>query len=359
MFTKTNTNQFLIALLVIFTAACGGDNAASDRADNTAADDSSSVKGTPVSVRQIMPSTFRHFINVQGSVESDKTIMISPKVSGTVEGVMVNAGEQVQRDQALAQLDGQVTQSRINELKTNLKLARDVFQRRKNLREKNIGSEVEFLKAQNKVESLESQLATLREQFGNFTIRTSISGRVSQVNIKEGESVSSGRPVFQVANAQALKVKADVSEAYLSTVDEKDSVVVSFSSINEQINGRLDVVNEVIDPSNRTFGIEVVIPSLENKIRPNMLAKLKINDITKRNALVASINNVQQNQGTNYLYRAEKTDSSWVAKRQQVSLGDIYNEHVIITEGLSAGDYIITAGDNGLGDDVPIRIVNN
>ena len=131
MFTKTNTNQFLIALLVIFTAACGGDNAASDRADNTAADDSSSVKGTPVSVRQIMPSTFRHFINVQGSVESDKTIMISPKVSGTVEGVMVNAGEQVQRDQALAQLDGQVTQSRINELKTNLKLARDVFQRRK------------------------------------------------------------------------------------------------------------------------------------------------------------------------------------------------------------------------------------
>ena len=344
----------LILPLVILITACGGSGNGAEN-ENAAPQE----RGVPVTVNELQPSTFQHFVNVQGSVESDKTIMISPKVVGTVQQVSVRAGDRVQQGEVLARLDGEITRSQINEVQTKLELARDVYERRKKLSEKNIGAEVELLQAENNVESLESQLATLREQFDNYNVKTSISGRVSQVMLKVGETVSPQAPVFQIANSEALKVTAAVSEAYLPTVEETDSVVVSFPSVDREIRKRIDVVNEVINPGNRTFGVEVFIPSLDGQIRPNMLAKLRINNITQDSVIVVSINNIQQEENESFVYVAEQTDSTWVARRQPVQTGPAYNGNIVVTEGLQPGDRIITTGDTNVADDEPIRITNN
>lgn len=347
-------NHVLTFSLLILLTACGGSGNEAETENNTPAE-----RGVPVTVQEVQPTTFQHFINIQGSVESDKTIMISPKVTGTVQQVSVRAGDRVQQGAVLARLDGEITRSQINEVQTKLDLARDVYERRKKLREKNIGAEVELLEAENNVESLESQLATLREQYENYNIKTSISGRVSQVIIKVGETVSPQAPVFQIANSEALKVTAAVSEAYLPTVEETDSVVVSFPSVDREIRKRIDVVNEVINPGNRTFGIEVFISSLNGEVRPNMLAKLRINNITRDSVIVVSLNNIQQEQDASFVYVAEQTDSTWVARRRTVQTGPAYDGNIVVTEGLQPGDRLITTGDTNVADDEPIRITNN
>lgn len=346
--------HYLLLSLLALLVACGGENNETETSNAGAPEQAVSV-----TVQEVRPSTFRHFINVQGTVESDKTIMVSPKVTGTVQQISVRAGDRVQQGEILAQLDGEITRSQINEVQTKLDLARDIYERRKKLREQNIGAEIELLQAKNNVESLESQLATLRERYENYNIRTSISGRVSQVMLKVGETVTPQAPVFQIANSEALKVTASVSEAYLSTVEETDSVIVSFPSIKEEIRKRIDVVNEVINPGNRTFGVEVFISPLGDRVRPNMLAKLNINDITRRNVLIVSINNIHHNQDESFVYVAEQTDSAWVAKRRIVQTGPVYAGNVIVTEGLQAGDRIITTGDTNVNDNKPITITNN
>lgn len=347
--------HYLLLPLLALLVACGGNNNEAETGNQQGTPE----QAVPVTVQEVRPGTFKHFINVQGTVESDKTIMISPKVTGTVQQISVRAGDRVQQGEVLAQLDGEITRSQINEVQTKLDLARDVYERRKKLREQNIGAEIELLQAKNNVESLESQLATLREQYENYNVRTSISGRVSQVMLKVGETVTPQAPVFQISNSEALKVTASVSEAYLSTVEETDSVTVTFPSINEEIRKRIDVVNEVINPGNRTFGVEVFISSLGDRVRPNMLAKLNINDITRRNVLVVSINNIHHNQDESFVYVAEQADSAWVAKRRIVQTGPVYDGNVIVTEGLQAGDRIITTGDTNVSDNEPITITNN
>lgn len=338
----------IIALLVLITG-CGNGNPESD---NTTQNNQKTV---PVYLQEIQPSVFHHYLNIQGDVESDKTIMITPKIGATVESIEVKAGERVQKGTVLAQLDGEVTRTQIQQVKTQLELAKTIYERQQNLRDQDIGSEVEFLQAKAQYESTQSQLATLEEQFSNYTIRATISGTVDQVNIKEGENIGPSTLAFQLSNSDAMKIKAQISEAYITSVDQTDSVTVSFPSIDHSITKTIDVVSRVINPSNRTFGIEVYLPNIDG-LYPNMMARLKINDIRLENQLIVPLNTLQNSNEVNYMYVAEKDGNNWVAAYREVEIGNYYNNNLVITKGLKAGDLLITEGYSELSDGQPLKI---
>lgn len=337
--------------LLLFISGCG----------NGEPDESTENRrnATPVYVDEVQRTDFRHYINVLGSVESDKTIMISPKVSATVNEVLVRAGQQVAKGDVLARLDGEITRSQIREVQTQLDLAENLLERQSNLRDQDIGSEVEFLQAQNQVESLQRQLATLNEQYENYTIRATISGTVDLVDMKVGETVGPGMPVIQLANSDALKVTARVSEAYITRITQTDSVEISFPSINETIKKQLDVVSRAINASNRTFGVEIFIPDGSEHIRPNMMAQVRINDLTLNDQIVVPANTVQQANSKSFVFLAEETDGGWIAINREVTTGYNYNNDLVITGGLDTGDRLITSGYANLSDRASISIQEN
>lgn len=338
----------MIALL-LFIAGC-----------SNGAEEPQEENGKPaVNTEQLQLTTFRHFLNIQGTVESDKTIMITPKVSATVDSIYVRTGHNVSKGDTLARLDGEITRSQIDELETQLKLAETIYDRQQNLREEDIGSEIEFLETQTQVQSLKNQLVTLKEQFENYVITATIGGTVNQVNIKEGENVDPSAPAFQVANSEALKVTAEISEAYINRVDQTDSLTITLPSIDHEITKTIDVVSRVIDPSNRTFAVEIYISDTEENIRPNMLAKLRINDTTHGEVLVAPIDAIQDANGDTVAYVAEETDDGWVTRERDVTTGLSYNNEIIIEEGLEPGDHLITVGYNSVSDGDEIAIEEN
>ncbi|MDZ7683487.1 MAG: efflux RND transporter periplasmic adaptor subunit [Fodinibius sp.] len=345
--------QAIIAFsLLVLVSACGDSNPNEQN-------QSANGESVPVYTQEVTTGTFQHFLDIQGSVESDKTILISPKTTATVESVKVDAGDTVEKGDVLATLDGEVTKSQIEEVKTQLELARTVYERQQNLRKEDIGSEIDFLRAQNQVKSLENQLTTLQEQFEYYTVRATIGGTVNRVMLKEGETAVPSSPAFQIANAEALKVTAEISEAYITRIDRTDSVRVRFPSLNREITKTIDVVSKVIDPSNRTFSIEIYISNLDETVRPNMLAKLRVNDVTRANEVVVPLNAVQQPEGDAFVYLAKQGDPSWIASRQSIELGLSYNDQILIEEGLRPGDRLVTVGYNALSDQTPIAIQEN
>lgn len=342
----------LLALFLMFTACGNGGQDANG--------DNQNLRNTiPVHVEELQLSEFRHFVNVQGDVESDKTIMITPKLTATVVEILVRAGNDVKKGDVLARLDGDITRSQIKEVETQLELAKTLFERQKNLREQGIGSEVEFLQSKTQYEAANNQLSTLKEQYENYTVRAPISGTINYVGLKVGETVGPNEPVFQLANSDALKITAEVSEAYITRIDQTDSVEISFPSLDVVITKKLDVVSKVINPSNRTFRIEVYIPNQGGQIRPNMMAKLKINDVTLKNQIVVPVNTIQQALGTNYAFVAEENEDGWIASLKEVTFSQSYNNDLVITDGLQAGDLLITAGYANLSDGDAISIQEN
>jgi RND family efflux transporter MFP subunit len=312
----------------------------------------------PVYVRavEVLPSLFRHFIQVQGTLESDNNILVPAQANGMVEKIHVREGDLVRQGQLLAELDGSILESNIAELKNQLSLASTVYERQSRLWAKNIGSEIEYLQAKTNKESLEKRLETLQEQYELTKIRTPISGTVDDVQIKVGEMAAAGRGVIRIVQLSQLKVTAALSENYISRVKAGDTVTVSIPILGRTMELTIDAVSQVIDPNNRTFEIEVRIPNGTQGLKPNLLAVITINDYTKPEALVVPQNVVQETGAGHFLFVAENGNGGWIARRRDVIPGESYDDRVEILEGLRPGEKVITMGFQDLADGEPVSL---
>jgi RND family efflux transporter MFP subunit len=307
-----------------------------------------------VEVTPVQPQTFKHYISVQGAVESDNNVMVSPKTGGVVTAVYVKEGDRVSKGQVLAVIDDAVMRQSVEELKTSLDLATTVYQKQENLWNQKIGSEIQYLQAKNNKESLERRLQTLNSQLAMNRITSPLSGTVDEVNVKAGEAASPGLGVVRVVNLAEVKVKARVADSYISAVKKGDEVKIILPDIKENIDGKISFVGQVVNPQSRTFDIEVTLNNRDNKLKPNMLAVININDKTTQNAIVIEENFVQQTETGNVVFVA----GSQKAEARKVKTGLSYNGNVEILEGIKPGDSVITNGYQDLVDGQAIKVSN-
>lgn len=307
------------------------------------------VEATPV-----QPQTFKHYIPVQGTIESDNNVMVSPKMGGVVTAVYVNEGDRVSKGQVLAVIDDAVMRQSVEELKTGLELATTVYEKQENLWKQKIGSEIQYLQAKNNKESLERKLQTLNSQLAMNQITSPLNGTVDEVNVKAGEAASPGIGVVRVVNLAEVKVKARVADSYITAVKKGDEVKITLPDIKEEIAGKISFVGQVVNPQSRTFDIEVTLNNRDNKLKPNMLAVININDKTAQNAIVIEENFVQQTENGAVVFVA----GSQKAEARKVKTGLAYNGKIEILEGLKQGDSIITNGYQDLVDGQAIKVSN-
>jgi RND family efflux transporter MFP subunit len=305
---------------------------------------------------ELQPSLFQHYIQVQGTVESDNNILIPAQSNGVVKKIHVRQGESVNQGQLLAELDGTIMERGIDELTHSLQLVTTIYERQERLWKKNIGSELEYLQAKNNKESLEKKLETLNEQHKLTKIHAPISGTVDDVMIKEGEMAAAGFGTIRIVQLSQLKITVSLSENYIARVSKKHPVKVQIPVVGREMELKIDAVSQVIDPNNRTFQIEIQIPAREKDIKPNMLSVVTINDYTNSEALTVPQNVVQDTGTDHFLFVAKKQNDEWIAHRRTVTLGENYANRVEIREGLSAGEFVITFGFQALADGQSISI---
>ncbi|MES2730402.1 MAG: efflux RND transporter periplasmic adaptor subunit [Bacteroidota bacterium] len=308
------------------------------------------VRITPVKTAPIAAGTFKHFIEVQGSLDSRSNVFITPKTAGSVSAVHVKEGDHVRKGQVLAVIDDAVLRQNVDELKTSLELSNTLYEKQKNLWSQKIGSEVQFLQAKNNKESLENKLKTLQSQIALNRITSPINGIVDEVKLKVGETANPMMGAIRVVDPTSIRVIAKVADSYIGSVRKGDAVIIRFPDLNREIEGKINFVGQVVNPTTRTFDIEVAITNKDQQLKPNMLAVIKINDQTKSNAIVIDENIVQKTEAGDIVFVATQENGRKVAKLRKVKTGLSYNGKVEILEGLQAGDQLITDGSQDLAD---------
>lgn len=312
-----------------------------------------------VSTEPVRQGQFRHFIEIQGNVESDNNIFIPAESPGIVRRIYVDEGDKVSKGQVLAELDADILLKTMEEIQINLDLAKTVYERQKRLWDQNIGSEIQYLQAKNNKENLERRLATTREQLEKTRIKSPIEGVVDRVAIKEGEAAAAGFGAIRVVQNSNLKIKAQVSEKYILSIHTGDSVDVIISGIDLTFRSRIIAVSNVIDPDARTFVIEVSIPADIRNLANNMLAVLKINDYTNENAITVPIHVIQNTGEEEFLFIAVSNDDTWRAEKRLVHTGMKYNNLAEITSyNVEAGEMIITAGFQNIADGQALTLID-
>lgn len=307
-----------------------------------------------VTVAPLSSSTFKHFVELQGTIDAKNNVQVSPKSGGVVTAVYVKEGDQVRAGQPIAKVDDQLLRESISEVKTQLSLANTVFEKQAALWKQQIGTEIQYLQAKNNKESLERRLSTLNAQLGQSTVTAPISGVVDQVIIKVGQSAAPGVGLVRVVNLSQLKVVAKVADTYSGSVHKGDAVTIDFPDLNKKLNSRISFVATIVDPATRTFTIEAPLPS-DNVLKPNMLARIKINDQTQAKAIVINENLIQDTENGKLVYVAVNEGNKKVAKAKPIKTGQSYGGKIEVTQGLQAGDQIVTAGYQDLVDGQPIN----
>lgn len=306
-----------------------------------------------VSVALIAPQTFKHFVEAQGSVVAENTVLVSPQTGGMILTLPVIAGQNVQRGQLIATLDNNILKESMEEVKNQLVLAKTLFEKQKTLWDQQIGTEVQFLSSKSNKESLEKRLITLQAQLGLSRVVAPISGTIELVRQKAGEMGAPGVPIVQIVNLGNLKISVKIADAYLGSVKVGDPITIKFQDINKEISARISLVSKMVNPLTRTFDVEARIPN-SGDLKPNQLAVININDTSKPNAIVVDENFIQRTEKGNLIYVAVDEKGKKIAKSRVVTIGLTYHGQAEITAGLSAGDLIITQGYQELVDGQPI-----
>ncbi len=316
---------------------------------------SENIKVPTVVGQKITIEPFKHFIEVRGIVESDNNIFVPALRPYVVKKIYVKVGDQVSKGQLMAQLDDESISQTIREIKNGLELATTMYNRQKNLYDKNIGTEVQYLQAKTGMEDLQIKLKNAESELDKSKIYSPIDGLVDFIAIKEGEAAAPNVGAIRVSNLTGLKVKAKMSENHITNIRKGDKIKVNLPIIDETIDAKITAVSQVIDPNNRTFDIEVLLPD-DERISHNMLAVLNINDYTNPSAYILPINALQRDETRKYVYVAQKENDHWIASLRDVETGKYSKDKVEIIRGLNENDVVITFGFNNISVGKPIQI---
>lgn len=306
---------------------------------------------------------FNHYLELQGDVSTKQNVLIYPELAGTLQKVYVNEGDRVSKGQLLATIDDGGMSSQLSQLKSQATLAKTTFERQERLWKQNIGSEIQFLQAKTNYESSENMVSQAQSQLGKSSIRAPFSGIIDNVIKDQGTVVSPGQgsEVFRLVNLSDMFIEVEVPETYLGSVVKGKEALVYFPVLGDSITSRVRGTGNFINPSNRSFEVEIPVPNKEGKIKPNLTAKVNINDYTNEDAILIPTSIISENaEGEQYVFVAEEpnADKEALVKRTIITTGKTQGAKIEVLSGLEDGNHIIKEGARSVKDGQKVKIKN-
>ena len=306
---------------------------------------------------------FNHYLELQGDVSTKQNVLIYPEMAGTLQKVYVKKGDRVSKGQLLATIDDGGMSSQLSQLKSQATLAKTTFERQERLWKQNIGSEIQYLQAKTNYESSENMVSQAQSQLGKSSIRAPFSGIIDNVIKDQGTVVAPGQgsEVFRLVNLSDMFIEVEVPETYLGSVVKGKEALVYFPVLDDSITTKIRETGNFINPTNRSFEVEIPVPNKEGKIKPNLTAKVNLNDYTNENAILIPTSIISENaEGDQYVFVAMEpnADNEAVVKRTIISTGKTQGAKIEVLTGLEDGNLIIKEGARSVKDGQKVKIKN-
>jgi len=308
------------------------------------------------------PEVFNHVLELQGNVTTKDLLTITPEYSGILTNVYVKEGQKVTKGQTLAKIDDGGLSQQLSQLKIQAELAKTTYERQQRLWEQNIGSEIQFLQSKSTYQSQEEAVNQLKQQIAKTTVKAPFSGTIDDIITEQGSVVAAGQsPLMRIVNLDNMYIETEVPERYVSDVTKGKNVSVNIPVLGKTIETKIRQAGDFINPANRTFKIEVKIPNKDKSIKPNLSARLKINDYTNDNAILIPQSVVSENsEGAQYVYVVSDKNARDIgtAERVIIKTGKTQGDIIEVLEGLKDGAEIIKEGARSVRDGQSVQVLN-
>lgn len=303
---------------------------------------------------------FNHYLELQGSVDTKQNLVITPEMGGILKTVYVKEGQNVTKGQLLASIDDGGLGQQKAQLEIQANLAKTTFERQKRLWDQKIGSEIQYLQAKSQYDALQKNVDQINQQLAKTNVRAPFNGVIDDVITEQGSVVAPGSQLMRIVNLNDMYIETDVPEDYITNVTENKDVKVEFPVLGKTMDAKVRQAGNYINPANRTFKIEVAVPNKDKTIKPNLTAKLKINDYTNENAILIPQSIISENaNGEQYIFiLTEKDGDKATAKQIIIKTGKTQGDHIEVIDNLPKDTEIIMEGARSVKDGQTVRITN-
>ena len=313
-----------------------------------------------ISKFNVIEKEFTTYVELQANLKSRKNVVILSEFQGTLKNLFVREGQLVKKGELLAEINDSGLKEQLDQMLIQANYTKDNFDRVKRLWEKNIGSEMQFLKAKSDFETSNKMVEQIRDQLSKTKIYAPFDGEIDEIISNLGSNLLPGAPILRVVNLDKIYAEAQVPEKYVSSIELGTEALVSIPLLNKEVTSKIVQSGNFINPNNRTFRVEAPVENQDKRIKQNLNARIKIKNYINLKALVVPLRVIREDaSGNPFIYKLVTTDKKdvFLTVKIFVETGANNDEEIEITKGLSIGDIIVLEGANNVEDNQRVRVI--
>ena len=336
----------LVASLLL--AACGSGNSEGEKAGEIA---------IPVQGQIIAFTTFIESYGSIGSVASENRVNLVFETGGKVEEIMVEVGDHVRKDQALARIKSDVYETAYAQARSMFEKAQRDLASSQRLFEDNIISSDQFEMAKIGLDNARAGYSQARNMRDNTVLRAPFDGHIVIKNLNVGDVTGPSAamsPPFVLADMNELKVVIPIPEARVGMVEAGQLAEFRFKSFPGKIfKGQVRRVGLAPKDMSNNYDVEVFISDPEHELRLGMVADVQIILERYEDVPVVPLRMIQDDGNVTYLYAIQGKR----AKRIDVEVAGLNGTRVMVQGDLSPGDTLISRGQNDVSEGALLDVV--
>ena len=330
-----------ISLLIILLMSCSGQK-----------DKSTEERVIPVKVVEITGSSLVDGQNYVGTVEEMSASSLSFQVMGNVQEILVREGQKVHKGQLLALLNRATLQDTYDASRASLVQAQDAYDRMKTLYENKSLPEIKWVEVQSKLQQAQSMESIARKNLEDASLYAPFDGVIGKRNVEAGENVQPGKPVFTLLDVGTVNIKIAVPEKEIPFIDHRKAAITVAALGGRLFEGMVTEKGITANPVSHTYEARIKLDNRDGALLPGMVCRVRVED-KDRVTTISLPNNVIQLSHTGERYVWYLRDGK--AKAVTVRIGELTDNGVQITDGLSEGDLVITDGYQKVSEDMKVK----
>jgi membrane fusion protein (multidrug efflux system) len=300
--------------------------------------------------------TWRTTLEAVGTIKAARGVQLSTEESGEVTGVLVRSGDRVKAGDLLLTLDDKVERASRERQIANLKLARLLFERDEQLVKQKSIPQTQHDRSKADLDSTLAQLAETEARLQNKRLYAPFSGTIGIVHVRVGDYVEPGTPITTLQDLTELEVDFTVPARHFPRLRAGQSLSVQMSAFPERrFPATLQAIDAEVDASTRNLLLRASLEDSQGLL-PGMFAQLTIDLDEMEQVVTVPDTAIAYSIQGNTVYVIEEADAGLVVQPRVVSTGRVRDGRIAVVDGLSAGERVVTVGQNKLYRGAPVVI---
>ncbi|MFG6175799.1 efflux RND transporter periplasmic adaptor subunit [Halomonas sp. THAF12] len=311
---------------------------------------------TPVIGAQAERKAWSDPLESLGTLSANESVTLSATVTDTVSAINFEGGERVKRGDVLVELSDDEEQAALREAQALRVERQNAVDRLSQLQSRNLAPRADVEDSRAQLQQVDATIQGLRARLENYRVKAPFDGVVGVRDISAGSLVTPGTELATLDDMSRMKLDFEIPEVQLGSLARGLTLSATTAAYPERVfEGEVATVDSRVDPVSRSVAVRALLDNPERLLRPGMLMRVTL-DRRPRQALVIPESAVVVEGRYQRVWIVTSREDGTI-ERRDITVGARRRGEVEVTEGLAAGDLVVSHGADRLHAAARVRLI--